>query len=149
MATSIVIRDAVKKDLPSIYELVRELAIFEEAEHELKIGIDDYEKEFENGTFQALVAEENGVILGTCIYYSSYSTWKGKSIYLEDFVVKEAYRKKGIGQQLFDHLIQKSKDLGAKLLRWQVLDWNQPGLNFYAKNNAIIEKEWWNGKIIF
>ena len=70
-------------------------------------------------------------------------------IYLEDFIVKEKLRKKGIGQSLFEALVAEAKILGAKLIKWQVLDWNQPAIKFYLKNKAIIEKEWWNGKIIF
>ena len=70
-------------------------------------------------------------------------------MYLEDFVVSEQHRQKGIGQLLFDAFLNASKEQGCKLAKWQVLDWNQPAVNFYLKNGAVIEKEWWNGKILF
>ena len=77
----------------------------------------------------------------------TYSTWKGRMFYLEDFVVLEAYRRLGLGQMLFDAFLQEAKDQQCRLVKWQVLDWNEPALRFYRKNNAVIEKEWWNGKI--
>jgi len=83
------------------------------------------------------------------LYYMTYSTWKGRMLYLEDFVVQEAFRKAGIGQQLFDGFLQEANNKGCKLVKWQVLDWNVPAIKFYEKNKAIIEKEWWNGKILF
>ena len=80
-------------------------------------------------------------------YYLTYSTWKGRMLYLEDFVVLPDYRRFGIGQLLFDALLEVARNKRCKLVKWQVLDWNQPALNFYRKYDAIIEKEWWNGKI--
>jgi len=77
----------------------------------------------------------------------SYSTWKGKMLYLEDFVVKETFRQKGVGQLLFDAYLAVAKEKKAVMVKWQVLDWNEPALNFYERNNAIIEKNWWSGKI--
>ena len=70
-------------------------------------------------------------------------------MYLEDFVINEEYRRMGIGQKLFDAVVEESQAQDCKLLKWQVLLWNEPALQFYIKNNAIIEKEWWNGKILF
>ena len=75
-----------------------------------------------------------------------YSTWKGKMVYLEDFVVNEQYRRYGIGQLLYDRLLVESKNMKARLVKWQVLDWNEPAINFYKKNNVIIETEWYNVK---
>ncbi len=79
----------------------------------------------------------------------TFSTWKGKMLYLEDFVVKEAFRKKGVGQVLWNKYIDIAKEKDCALVKWQVLDWNEPAVKFYEKNGATIEKEWWNGKIIF
>ena len=91
----------------------------------------------------------DGKIVGIIIYYMTYSTWKGKMLYLEDFVVNQQYRKLGIGQHLFDAFLKEAKDKGARLVKWQVLDWNEPALAFYKKNKAIIEKNWWNGCLLY
>ena len=141
------VRDAVAADLPAIHGLVRELAIYEKAEQEFIATLEDYEKDFANGVFQAKVAEVEGEVVGMTLYFLHYSTWKGKMLYLEDFVVKEVYRGYGIGRRLFDAFLQEAKTKGCRLVKWQVLDWNTPALNFYEKFDAVIEKEWWTGKI--
>lgn len=146
---NIIIRKATLQDLPFIHELVRELAIYEKAEQEFIATLEDYERDMQAGIFEAIVAEKNGDILGMVLYYMAYSTWKGRMMYLEDFVVKEAYRKHGLGQLLFNAFVEESKQQGCRLAKWQVLDWNTPAIKFYEKNNAIIEKEWWNGKLFF
>ncbi|HMN88650.1 MAG TPA: GNAT family N-acetyltransferase [Saprospiraceae bacterium] len=143
----IVIRKAEKRDIPAIHELVRELAIYERAEEQFVAGISEYERDFQEGVYRALVAEAQGQVVGMALYYVAYSTWKGRMFYLEDFVVKQAWRRFGVGQQLFDAFLEDARQAGCRLVKWQVLDWNEPALQFYAKNNAIIEKEWWNGKI--
>lgn len=143
------IRQANKGDLSSIYELVRELAIFEKCENELTATLEDYEKDFEEGVFEALVLEEEGEIRGMMVYYMTYSTWKGKMLYLEDFCVSERYRRFGYGQQLFDAFIAVAKKKECRMVRWQVLDWNDTAVNFYKKNDAVIENDWWMCKIIF
>lgn len=143
------VRDAVAADLPAIHGLVRELAIYEKAEQEFIATLEDYEKDFADGVFQAKVAEVGGEVVGMALYFFHYSTWKGKMLYLEDFVVKESYRGNGIGQHLFDTFLKEAKAQGCRLVKWQVLDWNTPALNFYEKFDAVIEKEWWTGKIFF
>ncbi len=143
----IVIRKAEKRDIPAIHGLVRELAIYERAEEQFVAGISEYERDFQEGVYQALVAEAQGQVVGMALYYVAYSTWKGRMFYLEDFVVKQAWRRFGVGQQLFGAFLEDARQAGCRLVKWQVLDWNEPALQFYAKNNAIIEKEWWNGKI--
>ncbi len=143
------IRIAESGDLFAIHDLVRELAIYEKAEEEFTATIEMYQKDFEAGIFEAIVAELDGQIRGMALYYMTYSTWKGKMLYLEDFVIKKEYRRMGIGDLIFDRVIDEAKAKGCKLLKWQVLDWNIPALNFYNRKNALIEKEWWNGKIIF
>lgn len=141
------VRKATASDLPSIHELVRELAIYEKAEQEFVATLDDYQRDFSNGVYDALVAEVDGQVAGMALFYITYSTWKGRMLYLEDFVVKQAMRRKGIGQLLFDAFLEEARQLGCRLVKWQVLDWNEPALAFYRKNSSIIEKEWWNGKI--
>ena len=143
------VRIAQSKDLWAIHALVRELAIYEKAEEAFTATIEMYQKDFEDGVFEAIVAENDGEIVGMALYYMTYSTWKGKMLYLEDFVVREKYRRLGIGDLIFDEVVAIAKSKGCQLLKWQVLDWNEPALKFYNKKNAIIEKEWWNGKIIF
>ncbi len=143
----ITIRKANKNDLKGIYELVKELAIYEKEPEAVTATLEDYQNDFAEGIFEANVALDGEKIIGTTIYYMSYSTWKGKMLYLEDFVVQESYRQKGVGQLLFDAFLATAREKKAVMVKWQVLDWNEPALNFYGRNNAIIEKNWWSGKI--
>lgn len=145
----IIVRPAKEADLPAIYELVRELAIFEKEEAAFTIGMDEYHAQFKEGLFQVIVAQSIEEIIGMALFYPTFSTWKGKMMYLEDFVVKTAHRRKGVGQLLFDAFIETSKQQHCKLVKWQVLDWNQSAIDFYIKQDAIIEREWYNGKILF
>ena len=140
------IRRATIQDIPSIHGLVRELAIYEKEEAAFTATLEQYQVDFSENVFQAFVAELQGQIAGMALYYMTYSTWKGKMLYLEDFVVKSEFRKKGIGQLLFDAFVQEAKDLDCKIFKLQVLDWNEPAINFYKKNNCIIEQQWWNCK---
>ncbi|MFN7120131.1 MAG: GNAT family N-acetyltransferase [Saprospiraceae bacterium] len=141
------LRKAVPTDVPAIHALVRELAIYEKAETEFVATITEYESDFAAGVYDAILAEAEGKIVGMALYYLAYSTWKGKMLYLEDFVVFQEYRRYGIGQMLFDAFLDEARRMGCRLVKWQVLDWNEPALKFYEKNRAVIEKEWWNGKI--
>ena len=143
------IRKADINDLKAIYDLVVELAVYENEPDAVTATLTDYKKNFKAKVFQSIVAEHNGKIIGACIYYITWSTWKGRMVYLEDFVVTETYRKKGVGQLLFDQFLVEAKEMNATMVKWQVLDWNKPAILFYEKNKAIIEKEWWNGKIFF
>lgn len=143
------IRKATSEDLPSIYDLVKSLAIYEKAEGAVTATLEDYQKDFKAGIFQSHVAEIEEKVIGMVLYYMTYSTWKGRMLYLEDFVVYDEYRRLGIGQLLWNALIEEAKRQDARLLKWQVLDWNEPAINFYKKNKAIIETEWHNGKIFF
>ncbi len=141
------IRQATLSDIPVIFSLVEELALYEKAPEAVITSVEIYEKDFNAGIFEAIVAEKEGEIIGMALYYMAYSTWKGRMLYLEDFVVRESARRFGVGQLLFDAYLNVAKEKGATLVKWQVLDWNEPAVKFYEKNDAIIEKEWWNGKI--
>jgi GNAT superfamily N-acetyltransferase len=143
------IRKGTTHDLPAVHELVRELAIYEQAEHEFVASLEDYKRDFREGAFDLLVAEQQGQVIGMALFYLTYSTWKGKMLYLEDFVVREAFRRQGIGQQLFDSFLMEARRRNCRLVKWQVLDWNEPAVRFYEKQSATIEREWWNGKILF
>lgn len=143
------VRKARKEDLNGIYQLVKELAIFENEEHAVNSSLLDYEKAFDEGLISAHVADENGEIIGMALYYMTFSTWKGHMLYLEDFYVSERHRSSGIGQKLFDAYIAEAKSRGCKMVKWEVLDWNEKAIKFYERNGATIEKQWWDGKIIF
>lgn len=143
----IFIRPTTAADLPAVYQLVEELAIYENEPEALTATIEDYQRDFAAGIFESQVAIHQEKIVGTIIYYMTYSTWKGRMLYLEDFVITETYRKKGIGDLLFKRFLEVAKEKGARLTKWQVLDWNVPAIKFYEKQGSIIEKEWWNGKI--
>ncbi|MBK7409082.1 MAG: GNAT family N-acetyltransferase [Saprospirales bacterium] len=141
------IRKATLEDIPAIHGLVGELARYENAEEEFIASVEEYRKDFLQEVFKSTVAEVDGKVVGMMLYYMTYSTWKGKMLYLEDFVLLESFRRKGIGTLLFDAFLEEARNLGCRLVKWQVLDWNQPALDFYEKYRATIETEWWNGKL--
>ena len=144
------IRKAVKQDCARMLELVKELAVYERAPDEVTVTLEHFtESGFgPHPVWWAFVAEENGVIEGFALYYIRYSTWKGQRMYLEDFVVTDAQRGKGIGKLLFDRLIVEAKEKGFNAIVWQVLKWNEPALNFYKKYNATMDGEWYNGALL-
>lgn len=143
------IRFAQRTDLQAIRELVIELAIFEKEPDAVIANLIDYERAFDDGLISMFVAESENEIVGMTLFYDTFSTWKGKILYLEDFVVKAPFRSRGIGSSLFDATLDEAKNRGCALMKWQVLDWNTEATKFYKRKKAQIEKEWWNGKIIF
>ncbi|MBL7775104.1 MAG: GNAT family N-acetyltransferase [Saprospiraceae bacterium] len=146
---NITIRPATEADLPAIHALVYELAVYEKEPDAVETSPEEYLEDFRQGRFEAQVAEADGQVVGMTLYFMAYSTWRGKMLYLDDFVVREAYRRYGIGQMLFDAFVEEGRRRGCRLIKWQVLDWNTPAINFYKKNRAIIETDWWNGKILY
>lgn len=145
----ITIRRAVKGDCPRMLELVHELATYERAPQEVTVTLDHFEKSGfgPNPVYWAFVAETSEMIVGFALYYIRYSTWKGQRMYLEDILVTESWRGKKIGQLLFDRLIIEAKEKALHGITWQVLDWNQPAINFYKKYNASFDDEWVNCSI--
>jgi len=145
------IRQALPNDMQDVHNLIRELAIYEKAEKEHTNTVEQLIKDGfgDNNVFDCIVAEQNSIVIGFALYYTSYSTWKGSCLYLEDFLVTEKMRGKGIGKLLFDEVILIAKKRKVGRFEWQVLDWNEPALNFYRKYNATLDEEWINGKIIF
>jgi GNAT superfamily N-acetyltransferase len=145
------IRTATRHDVLAIFGLIEELASFERAPEQVvntpvQLEIDLFEEQICN----AIVAtNESDAVIGFALYYISYSTWKGRCLYLEDFYVKEAERKQGYGQALFDEIVQIAKKMGVKRMDWQVLDWNHTALNFYRRNHATLDPEWINGRLFF
>lgn len=143
------VRKATKNDLPDVLSLIKELALYENAPKEVTITLKDLENDGfgEHPIYWILLAECENTIIGMSFYYIRYSTWKGKTLYLEDLVVKEEYRGNKVGEALFDATIIAAKEINAKLMTWQVLDWNEPAINFYKKFNAEMDREWINGKL--
>ncbi|MGZ5242799.1 MAG: N-acetyltransferase family protein [Bacteroidia bacterium] len=142
MEKEIIVRKAEIKDAADIWALVHELAIYERAENEHTITAEQVAKDLEQGIFTAFVAEINNIVVGMALCYPIYSTWKGASLYLEDIVVKEKYRRLGIGSKLFSAVMLYAKEQGAGRLGWQVLNWNSPAIEFYKKHEAVLDDEW-------
>ena len=160
---SIIIRRAQKEDCPRLLELVKELAEYEKAPDEVTVTLEHF---IESGfgahpVWWAFVAESPALgpspggrktpsrIVGFALYYIRFSTWKGQRMYLEDIIVTKDQRGKGVGKMLFDRLIEEAKEKKFKGMVWQVLEWNEPALNFYKKYNAFLDPEWINGSINF
>jgi GNAT superfamily N-acetyltransferase len=143
------LRIAKKDDCPRLLELVNELAHFERAPEEVTVTLQEFEEAGFGNTpvWKAFVTEVDGLIVGFALYYIRYSTWKGCRMYLEDLIITESWRGNGIGKMLFDRLIQEARELGFNGMTWQVLDWNEPAINFYKKYEAAIEAGWLNGSL--
>lgn len=166
------IRQARKNDLPSVLALIKELATYEKAPNEVKVTLkelvrDGFGKEKVYDCFVAEVvgSGERGVrskkptpnsppqtpklIAGIALYYTKYSTWKGRCIYLDDIIVTQSMRGEGIGKKLFDAVIGVAKKKKVRKLEWQVLNWNEPAINFYKKYSTVFDNEWINCKLVF
>jgi len=143
------IRHAVESDCFRMMELVHELAVYEKAPEEVTVTMDHFrESGFgANPVWWAFVAEVDGRVEGLALYYIRYSTWKGQRMYLEDIIVTEKMRGHGIGKMLFDQLIVEYKAKGFTGMVWQVLDWNEPAINFYKKYGANFDAGWVNCSI--
>jgi GNAT superfamily N-acetyltransferase len=143
------IRKGTELDIEQALHLIKELAIFEKAPYEVEVTPTEMRAWGfgANKIFDFYVAEENDMIIGMALYYFKYSTWKGKCLFLEDIIVTESQRGKGIGKLLFDKIIEVSKETKVRRMEWQVLDWNTPAINFYKKYAATMDGEWINGKL--
>ena len=144
------IRAAKPGDEQAIFSLIQELALYEKAPEQVSNTAEQLSIDlFQSFLCEAIVAENNKEIIGFALYYTSYSTWKGVSLYLDDFYVKENHRNKGIGNMLFEKVIEIAKDKKVKRLDWQVLEWNALALGFYEKKEAELSSEWVNGRLYF
>ena len=144
------IRIAKRSDVPAIFALIQELALYEKAPEQVTNTAEQLSVDlFDEHLCEAIVAELDSEIVGFALYYTSYSTWKGACLYLEDFYVKEEVRKLGIGQQLFDEIVLIAKARNVKRMDWQVLEWNEPAIRFYEKQQALLDPEWLNGRLFF
>ena len=139
-----IIRKATKNDMPSVLELIQELAIFEKEPDAVVVTVDDLVRDgfSENPLFQCFVAEVENEIIGMALYYYRYSTWKGKTIHLEDLIVKESKRGTGAGFALYKEIIKQGKAENVRRIEWNVLDWNTPAINFYEKSGAKVLGDW-------
>lgn len=143
------IRKAIKSDVPALFALINELAVFEKAPEEV---INTEEKMMEEGFgespyFHAYVAEEDGRVVGMSLVYFRYSTWKGKTVYLEDLIVNEPFRNRGIGKLLFERTMAFAREENCARMTWQVLDWNEPAISFYKNYGAQFDNGWINAFI--
>jgi GNAT superfamily N-acetyltransferase len=138
------IRKATEKDMPFVLELIQELAIFEKEPDAVVVTVDDLVRDgfSENPLFQCFVAEVENEIIGMALYYYRYSTWKGKTIHLEDLIVKESKRGTGAGFALYKEIIQQGKAENVRRIEWNVLDWNTPAIDFYEKSGAKVLGDW-------
>ena len=139
-----IIRKATKNDMPSVLELIQELATFEKEPDAVVVTVDDLIRDgfSENPLFQCFVAEEENEIIGMALYYYRYSTWKGKTIHLEDLIVKENKRGTGAGFALYKEIIKQGKAENVRRIEWNVLDWNTPAIDFYEKSGAKVLGDW-------
>ena len=144
-------RMATVDDMPAVMELVTELAIFEKAADQVTNTVEQLAADGfgEHPLFETILVEDDGAIVGMSLYYFRYSTWKGKRLYLEDLIVKEALRGKGTGRLLLEATIDKAKEQSCTGMMWQVLDWNEPAIEFYKNYASDIDGEWINVNINF
>lgn len=145
----ITIRKGTEQDIPAALQLVIELAIYEKAPNEVEASVEEMTRDFNNNVFDFFVAELNGEIVGIALYYYKYSTWKGRCIYLDDIIVTEKHRNKGIGYKLIAALIELAKKEKVRKLEWQVLKWNTPAIEFYKKLHTHFDDEWLNCKLTY
>lgn len=143
------IRKGTEADIAAALNLVKELAAYEKAPQEVEVTPGEMaawgfgpDKQFD-----FFVADLNGTIVGLALYYYKYSTWKGKCLFLEDIIVTESHRGKGLGKLLFDKVVQVSKEARVRRMEWQVLDWNTPAIEFYKKYNSGLDGEWINCRL--
>jgi GNAT superfamily N-acetyltransferase len=139
-----VIRKGEKQDMPAVLDLIKELAAFEKEPDAVVVTINDLERDgfSETPLFYTFVAEIDRQIVGIALYYYRYSTWKGKTIHLEDLIVKEKMRGLGLGSGLYAEIIKQGKKDNVRRIEWNVLDWNLPAIDFYEKSGAKIFDSW-------
>lgn len=143
----ITLRQAERMDLAAVLALVKDLAVFEKEPDAVRARLEEYQKSYDDGIIRAILAELGEEVVGMVLFYPIFSSWNGRTLYLEDFIVKDSHRNMGIGQMLFDAFVEEAKNQGCRQAKWQVLDWNKEAIRFYERNGAFIETNWWNGRI--
>lgn len=145
-----IIRKIEPKDVSAVMDLICGLAEYEKDLESVKNTPDKLAADiFDHNYCDSLVAEVEGEIVGFALYYTSYSTWKGPCLYLEDLFVLPEFRSTGLGSKLFDELVAMAKSSGVARMDWQVLNWNQPAIDFYERKKATIDRDWYNGRVFF
>ena len=141
---SMIIRKGTPSDMPSVLELIKELAVFEKEPEAVVVTVNDLVNDgfSQQPLFHCFVAEVDSEIIGIALYYYRYSTWKGKTIHLEDLIVKESKRGTGAGFALYSQIIRQGKKDKVRRIEWAVLDWNTPAIEFYKKTGANIMNDW-------
>ena len=142
-------RPGTIEDIPAIFDLVKELAIFERALDQVTNNIDKMARDYKEKLFDFFVAESDSKIIGLSLFYYRYSTWKGKRLYMEDIIVTEDMRGNGVGKILFDSTVSAAKKTGCTGMMWQVLDWNTSAVGFYRKYGTNFDNEWINCNMDF
>ena len=139
-----ILRDALPADMGAVLDLIRELAVFEKEPDAVEITVQDLLSDGfgERPSFHVFLAEKEGEVLGMALFYERYSTWKGKTIHLEDLIVKKAHRGKGIGRALYDKVLKFGNEKGYRRITWEVLDWNTNAIDFYTSTGARILDSW-------
>jgi GNAT superfamily N-acetyltransferase len=139
-----IIRKGTPTDMPAVLSLIKELAVFEKEPDAVVVTVDDLVRDgfSENPLFHCFVAELEEQIIGIALYYYRYSTWKGKTIHLEDLIVQEKHRGIGVGMALYKEIIKQGKKDGVRRMEWAVLDWNQNAIDFYEKTGAKVLSDW-------
>lgn len=138
------IRKAVVQDMPEVLKLITELAVFEKEPDAVEITISDLQNDGfgEHPAFICFVADVNGKVEGIALVYNRYSTWKGRVLHLEDLIVSQKMRGSGLGTALLDEVVRYGDQLGVKRICWEVLDWNEPAIDFYQKKGADVKRDW-------
>jgi GNAT superfamily N-acetyltransferase len=139
-----IIRKATKQDMKAVLDLIQELATFEKEPNAVVVTVDDLIRDGFNSNplFHCFVAEENEIVIGIAFYYYRYSTWKGKTIHLEDLIVKQDKRGTGAGFALYSEIIAQGKRDNVRRIEWNVLDWNTSAIDFYKKSGAKVLDDW-------
>ena len=140
----IILREGQKSDMPAVLMLIKELASFEKEANAVEITTEDLQRDGfgEHPLFRVFIAEKNGEIVGMALFYERYSTWKGRSIHLEDLIVKKAYRGEGVGKALYTKVLSYAHQKELKRVSWEVLDWNKVAVDFYVSTGAKILDGW-------
>lgn len=149
MNNKISIRESKKEDCPFLLEMIHLLAAFENAPEQVKVTLEQLQEDGfgKSPLYKSFIYSFDGVQAGMSLVYFRYSTWKGKSLYLEDLFIKEEFRQKGIGKAAFNQLAKLAISENCHRFEWQVLDWNTPAINFYSKLGANLDSEWLNVKL--
>ena len=141
------VRAATLADLEEVHALIVELAEYEKAPQEVTLSLPQFRKDAEEGCFEVTVAVAEGCLVGMALHHPRYSTWKGRTWYLEDLVVTQSWRGRGVGKALFGAVVQRARETQSQRLEWQVLDWNEPAIGFYKALDASVDGSWMNGRL--